>query len=196
MHVTVDGSIGSGKTTLLTALNKDHGYEIDLEPVDSWEPYLREMYHHGKAVFEFQVRVWLDRCWPAPPTNPNYPTLIERSPLFQREVFTRLNLENGKLTEREVGNLKQMYDKVLNIWKPILYIYLRTDPVACARRILNRARESEDDIPLAYLKRLHELHETTYNKVIGPKVAIDVEGKTVEAIVAEVHAAIKLAVVA
>ena len=199
--VTIDANIGSGKTTLLSWLAKHKGVHIDLEPVDNWSVYLYEMYHNNQGVFEFQVRVLLDRCFPlskladlpdvVKKADDDKPIdyLIERSPLFQKKVFIPINHELGKLSQREAGNLQELYDHTLSSWKPSIYIYLRSSPEKCAQRILTRGRPTEDCITLSYLRRLHELHESTYDSIDGEeqrKHVIDIEGKTVAQIGEEV----------
>ena len=64
--LTIDGNIGCGKSTLLEYLHINYLLPIDLEPVNKWQPYLNDMYYHNKGACEFQVRVWLDRCWIQP----------------------------------------------------------------------------------------------------------------------------------
>lgn len=186
--ITLDANIGAGKSTVLEYLQETKGIDISLEPVDAWQPYLHDMYHYGKGVFEFQVRVWLDRCWPKRTVKA---TIMERSPMFQMRVFITVNRELDKLTERQAQNLTDMYHKTMDLWHPEPYIYLRSSPERCAARILERGRETEADIPLSYLRRLHELHEATYEKARASGLsvfAVDVEGKTVQQIGEEIWA--------
>lgn len=186
---TIDGNIGAGKTTVLEYLHTHYKLPIDLEPVKKWQPYLDDIYSNDKGTFEFQVRVWLDRCWIQPKSN-TLPMLMERSPYFQRNVFIPANVENGKLNEREYTTLHEMYEKSNNIWIPNGYIYLRSDPLKCAERIKIRNRKSEDHIPSDYLIKLHQLHEDTYDYAIKngfPIIAINMEGKTVPEIAEEIY---------
>lgn len=185
---TTDGNIGAGKSTILEYLHTHYKLPIDLEPVKKWQPYLDDIYMTKKGIFEFQVRVWLDRCWIQPKSN-TLPMLMERSPYFQRNVFIPANMENGKLNDREFITLHEMYEKSNNIWIPNGYIYLRSDPIKCSERIKIRNRQSEDHISLEYLIRLHELHEKAYEfaKANGfPIICINVDNKTVPEIAEEV----------
>ena len=157
--VTIDGNIGAGKTTVLECLGqRDEAYRLDLEPVVKWQPFLDKMYTSGTGVFEFQTRVWLDRCWPEMPEGAET-LFIERSPLFQLGVFIPVNTSNDKLTTDQTQILHELYDKTLKLWEPDLYIYLRSDPAKCAERIIRRGRNSEDNIQINYLMQLHTLHE-------------------------------------
>lgn len=191
--ITVDGNIGAGKTTIMKYLHDHDAFQLDLEPVESWQPWLDEIYSNGSgsgsSAFEFQLKVIVDRCcWPNNVTP--YPLLIERSPVFQEKVFVTANATNGKITPRQCGLLQDLYAKIHEIWEPEVYVYLRSDPAECAKRIMKRARKSEDAIPLNYLQHLHDLHEEAIeglhnqNKTI---IVIDVEGKTIDAIARELQ---------
>lgn len=188
MIFTIDANIGAGKTTLLDYLHRYHHVAIDLEPVERWTPFLDDMYKHNKGAFEFQVRVWLDRCWVQ--QRPNMaPIVMERSPYFQANVFVPTNLDEGRISIREYHALQEMYQKTLNMWAPHAYIYLRSDPEQCLARIQNRGRESETSIPMEYLQKLHEYHERAYRMAVAqriPVICIHVEGKTIPQIAQEV----------
>lgn len=189
---TIDGNIGSGKSTVLNYLHTHYRIPIDPEPVQKWLPYLEEMYKNGTGAFDFQVRVWLDRCWIQ--QRPNMSSLVmERSPYFQSNVFIPANHENGKLTIKEYHMLEEMYVKSFSLWSPNGYIYLRSNPNKCVERINRRARSCEDGIDINYISQLHALHEHAYMQAVLlgiPIICIDVEGKTVPDIAAEVWAAL------
>ena len=185
--LTIDGNIGCTKSTLLEYLHINYLLPIDLEPIKKWQPYLTDMYYHNKGACEFQVRVWLDRCWIQ--TKEDTMILMERSPFFQQKVFIPINYENKRLTEREIDMLNEMYDKSSHIWSPCGYIYLRSNPIKCAERIRIRNRKSEDHIPIEYIQKLHDLHEEAYlfaEKNGYPIICIDVENKTVAQIAEEI----------
>lgn len=185
--LTIDGNIGCGKSTLLEYLHINYLLPIDLEPVTKWQPYLNDMYYHNKGACEFQVRVWLDRCW----IQPKQDTMIimERSPFFQKKVFIPINYENERLSQREVDMLNEMYDKSNHIWNPYGYIYLRSNPEKCIERIKNRGRKSEEAIDAEYIYRLHSLHEQNYFWAVTngyPMICIDIENKKISDIAKEV----------
>jgi deoxynucleoside kinase len=173
IRVCVDGSIGAGKTSVLKYIAEHYSdtIEVDLEPVASWEPWLNNMYKSGTGTFEFQVKVWLDRCWPKPPSKT---LMIERSPLFQTGVFVTANMKNGKISTMQGELLQGMYANVMSVWAPDVTVYLRCDPARCAERIVRRGRHSEDNIPISYLKELHTLHEMTYDRAVREGMRIHV----------------------
>jgi len=185
---TLDGNIGAGKSTVLEYIHLNYKLPVDLEPVNKWQTYLDDMYKNNKSGFEFQVRVWLDRCWIQPKSHV-LPMLMERSPYFQRNVFMPINHENGRLSDREFASLHEMYEKSNNIWIPNGYIYLRSDPKKCSERINKRGRQSEENIPLDYLEKLHEFHEKAYLYAASleyPIKVINMEGKPISKIAEEI----------
>lgn len=186
--ITIDGNIGAGKSTILSFLNNIGKYDIDPEPIKEWEPFLVDMYKNNKDAFEFQVKVWTDRCF-----NPDYKNksviCIERSPKFQLNVFTLANYENNKLNDRQYNLLTELYTKPC--YTPDLYIYLRTEPEKCIERVQKRNRSCESDIDVDYIKQIHYLHEKTYNNLIGNKECIDIEGKSLSYICNEVYSIIQ-----
>jgi deoxyadenosine/deoxycytidine kinase len=190
---TIDGSIGAGKSTILEYLHINYNLSVDVEPVQKWIPFLEKMYHDKKGAFEFQIRVWMDRCWIQPKNNVNI--LMERSPYFQKNVFVPASFQNKIITESENSILHEMYQKAINIWNPKGYIYLRANPDKCFERISKRSRECEKDISIEYLRQLHNLHEQAYimaSTAGMPIICIDVEGKTVAKIAAEVWNALHI----
>lgn len=189
---TIDGNIGCGKSTVIDFLHMHYKIPVDPEPVAKWQPYLHDIYKNGKGAFEFQVRVWLDRCWIQ--QRPNMSSIVmERSPFFQSNVFIPANVATGKLNVREYHMLQEMYVQSSRTWAPHGYIYLRSDPSKCAERINLRDRPSEDGITLSYLYRLHALHEQAYFRAVTmgiPVICIDVEGKTIPQIASEAYVAL------
>jgi len=189
----LDGNIGSGKSTVLEHLHTHCGFLIDPEPVQRWLPFLEDIYKRGRGAFNFQIRVWLDRCWIQ--EKPAAHIVMERSGYFQVNVFVPINAENGRLTESENYMLREMYDRSFRMWSPRGMIYLRSCPDKCLARIKQRGRPEEAGITPEYMQRIHAFHETAYMHGIAlglPIVCIEMEGKTPEIIAGEVAAALTI----
>ena len=187
MIITIDGNIGSGKSTLLESLNNKL-YDIDVEPVAEWEPFLTDMYENNRDAFEFQIKVWTDRCL-STNYSKNRITCVERSPHYQWYVFSVANFNNGKLNERQMNILASLYKRPS--FKPDLMIYLRSDPEKCINRIHKRNRDCEQGLSFDYIHHLHELHELAYATLIHPnRVCVNVEGKTVTEVHDEINSII------
>lgn len=186
--ITIDGNIGCGKTSVLNYLHKYNKIAIDLEPVESWNNYLSKLYDEKIDVFKFQVRIWLDRCWVQEKSDKTT-ILMERSPFFIKNTFVDVAFNQGMLTDSEYTTIKDLYQKTDSLWCCNTYIYLRSAPDNCYRRIKKRNRFSEKNITLEYIKALHERHEETYLNAVESKIniiVIDVEDKSVSDIANEI----------
>jgi deoxyadenosine/deoxycytidine kinase len=163
MIITIDGNIGSGKTSVLNYLHKTYKIPIDLEPVDSWNSYLSKLYDEKLDVFKFQVRIWLDRCW-VQEKSEKTTVLMERSPYFIKNAFIQSALDTDMMTPHEYNILHDLHKKTDNIWTSNTYIYLKSNPDNCYKRIKKRNRASEKNITEEYIHMLHEYHEKTCQK--------------------------------
>lgn len=186
--VTVDGNIGCGKTSILNYLHKYHKISIDLEPVDSWNTYLTKLYDEKNDVFKFQVRIWLDRCWIQEKTDKAL-ILMERSPYFIRNTFIATAYDNAMITDSENIILNDLHAKTDSLWSCNTYIYFRSTPDNCLKRIKKRNRQSEKNITLEYLQQLHNYHEETYQKSLQNNMnvtIIEIDDKNVSDIANEI----------
>lgn len=192
--ITIDGNIGCGKTSILNHLHKFMKYPIDLEPVENWQKYLDEIYKENKNMFNFQVKIWLDRCWIQNTNIINDNTInkifVERNPYFIKNCFIELSKKNNLITETEYNTLLELHSKTDNIWKNYKKIYIRSRPEKCYNRILKRNRQSENNITLEYLKSIHEYHEKAVSKLKDDVIIINIdnnyETKTIASIVSEI----------
>lgn len=186
--ITIDGNIGSCKTSILNYFHKNYKTAIDIEPVDSWNEYLKNMYDNKeKSTYNFQIKVWIDRCWIQEKSN--VIVLMERSPYFIKNIFVEKAYEDSTITLEEYNNIHKLYKTTDNLWQPYAYIYLRSDPELCFNRIKKRGRESEQNITLEHIKRIHELHEDKYKKALESNkniIVVDIENKTISDICSEI----------
>lgn len=197
--ITIDGNIGCGKTGVLNYLHKNYKYAIDLEPVDNWQKHLNKIYNEKKDenlelsnIFDFQVRIWLDRCWIQSKIEANI-ILVERSPSFIRNVFIKNAINSKDISENESEILDYLHKKTDYLWQNNIYIYLQSVPISCLTRIKKRNRISEDKISIEYLEKIHNLHEIHHNNMINKTdiYIISVENKTIQMIANEVNDIVK-----
>jgi len=197
--ITIDGNIGCGKTGVLNYLHKNYKYAIDLEPVDNWQKHLNKIYNKENDknlklsnIFDFQVRIWLDRCWIQTKIEANV-ILVERSPSFIRNVFIKNAINCKDITENESEILDYLHKKTDYLWQNNIYIYLQSNPSSCLVRIKKRNRISEDKISIEYLEQINNLHEFHYNNMINKSniYIINVENKTIQMIANEINDIVK-----
>lgn len=187
--ITIDGNIGCGKTSVLNHLHKIHKILIDLEPVENWNEFLNKQYLNKSDVFNFQIKIWLDRCWIQEKSEKTL-ILIERSPYFIKNTFINTAYNQKLLTETEKNILFELHKKTDHFWSSNIYIYLRSNPENCFNRIQKRKRECEHNITLDYIKTLHDSHEKNYDDAIKNNmniIVIDVENKSIVDIAAEIY---------
>jgi deoxyadenosine/deoxycytidine kinase len=200
--LTIDGNIGCGKTGVLNHLHKNYKYPIDLEPVDNWQKHLNLIYNNENSenlnlsnIFNFQVRIWLDRCWIQNKIETSL-ILVERSPSFIKNVFIKNAINDNDITQNEADILDYLHNKTNYLWENNIYIYLQSNPNSCLNRIKKRNRNSEDKITIEYLNKIHELHEKHFidkKEMLNNKniYIINVENKTIQMIANEVNEIIK-----
>ena len=185
--ITLDGNIGCYKTSILNYFHKNYKNPVDLEPVDNWSEYLKNMYNTENSTYNFQIRVWLDRCWIQEKSNTII--LMERSPYFIKNVFVEKAYEDESISEEEYKNILTLHKTTDKLWEAAGYVYLRSNPEICFNRIKKRGREAEKNIKIEYIKRIHELHEKNYEEALKNNkniICIDVENKSVADICSEI----------
>jgi len=185
--ITIDGNIGCCKTSILNYFHKNYKTAIDIEPIESWTEYLKSMYDSDNSTYNFQIRVWIDRCWIQEKSN--VIVLMERSPYFIKNVFVEKAYEDKTINIDEYNNIHKLHKTTDELWQPNAYIYLRSDPEMCHNRIKKRGRESEKNIKIEYIKRIHELHEERYKDAIENNkniIVIDIENKSIPDICSEI----------
>ena len=159
--IAIAGNIGVGKSTLVEFLHRTYGISPYYEPNED-NPYLPDFYEdmrrwafHSQLYFlssKFRIHQELDRT----------PGLValDRTIFEDAEVFAAALHEMRKIDQRDWETYRNFYATILDaIRPPDLMIYLRCSMRTLRRRIRLRGRSMEQDIPLAYLKRLERLYE-------------------------------------
>jgi len=153
--------MGSGKSTLVEFLSRTYGILPFYEPNED-NPYLPDFYKdmkrwsfHSQLYFlgnKFRLHQELDR---APGT-----VVLDRTIFEDAEVFATALRDMKRMDSRDWDTYWTFYQSILDAIKPPdLMIYLRCSMRTLRRRIKLRGREMEQDVPLAYLKRLDKLYE-------------------------------------
>ena len=163
----IEGNIGSGKSTLLASLEK-HGFHTLQEPVDNWTKFndstgkslFSNFYDNPKEYcFSFQMYVLLTRLQNMLKANTN--SICERSIFTDVYVFAKCLYDTKLLNDYEFSIIEQWHHQMLhtNNFEIKGIIYLQVDPKTCFQRIYERQRDSEDNIDIEYLEKIHENHE-------------------------------------
>jgi deoxyadenosine/deoxycytidine kinase len=154
--------MGSGKSTLVEFLARTYGVMPFYEPNDE-NPYLSDFYKDMKRwAFQsqlyflsnkFRLHQELDRQ--------DGVVALDRTIFEDAEIFATALLQMRKISKRDWDTYQGFYHAILDaIRPPDLMIYLRCSMRPLRQRIRLRGRKMEQDVPLAYLKRLERLYES------------------------------------
>ena len=159
--IAIAGNMGSGKSTLVEFLSTTYDVAPFYEPNDE-NPYLADFYGDMKRwAFQsqlyflsnkFRLHQELDRQAGV--------VALDRTIFEDAEIFATALFQMRKISKRDWQTYQAFYHAILDaIRPPDLMIYLRCSMRTLRQRIKLRGREMEQDVPLAYLKRLDRLYE-------------------------------------
>ncbi len=178
------GNIGSGKSTFLKTLEK-HGGEsriLELLPMSKGlqveyeaEPVLKlvvEKFYPALAagntdlLFAAEIDILWERYLQAERVLRQPGVVVTERCLFEdRFIFTENLVKEGKLHQHQFKAYRLFYESLTKgLPSPDFVIYLYTDPEVSHQRMLKRGRDSEKQLPLQYLKDLHEHYEYTVSR--------------------------------
>lgn len=159
--IAIAGNLGSGKSTLVEFLSRTYDIAPFYEPNEE-NPYLADFYKDMKSwAFQsqlyflsskFRLHQELDRQEGV--------VALDRTIFEDAEIFATALHQMRKISKRDWVTYQSLYHAILEaIRPPDLMIYLRCSMRTLRQRIRLRGRAMEQDIPLAYLKRLERLYE-------------------------------------
>ena len=173
--ISVEGNIASGKTTLLARLRERYASDSRVifvpEPVSEWESIkdqsgkgmLAKYYaDQQRYAFAFQMMAYISRLAllrSALRTDGVEVIITERSVLTDKHVFAQMLHSSGRLEDVEYAIYTRWFNEFLEEMPAPEIVYVRTAPETCMRRLQVRGRKGEQ-VPLSYLRSVHERHET------------------------------------
>jgi deoxyadenosine/deoxycytidine kinase len=175
-YVAVAGTIGSGKTSLVTWLVKRYGLVPFYEPNDE-NPYLADFYRDMKSwafhsqLFFLSHKLSLHQTLLAS----KKPAVIDRTIYEDAEIFARNAKKQRFIGARDWAVYERLYEGIKRtLPPPDVLVAVTCSLAATKKRIARRGREMEQDIPDAYLRRLHGLYEDWFDRYdLGPIVRVD-----------------------
>ncbi len=174
--IAVAGTIGAGKTSLVDWLVRHYGITPFYEPNEA-NPFLEDFYKdmkrwafHSQCFFlahKIELHQQLE--------DSKTPAVIDRTIYEDAEIFAKNLHAQGNIEERDWQVYERLYGGIRRALKPPdLLIALTCSLPATKKRIVKRARAMEQEIPDAYLRRLHKLYNTWFDEYdLGPIVKID-----------------------
>jgi deoxyadenosine/deoxycytidine kinase len=159
--IAIAGNIGSGKSSLLQFLSSTYDIRPFYEPNDE-NPYLEDFYRDMKGwAFQSQLYFLSNKFRIHQEADRVEGVVVQDRTIFEdAEIFATALRQMRKIDPRDWATYQALYQSILQaIQPPDLMIYLRCNMRTLRRRIRLRGRPMEQDIPLAYLKRLERLYE-------------------------------------
>ena len=159
--IAIAGNMGSGKSTLVDFLARTYDVSPFYEPNDE-NPYLPDFYKDMKRwAFRSQL-YFLSNKFRLHQELDKTPGVValDRTIFEDAEIFATALHQMKKIDKRDWQTYWGFYQAILDAIKPPdLMIYLRCSMRTLRQRIKLRGRAMEQDVPLAYLKRLDRLYE-------------------------------------
>ncbi len=175
----VEGNIGAGKSTFLKLIQDRLHIQVVLEPHDQWqrvggtENLLEKFYTDmPRWAYTFQTYAFVTRIMNQQEharRNIFASQLLERSVYSDRYCFAYAAYEQGTMNSLEWKLYQEWFSWLVENYttKPAGFIYLRTSPETCYKRLKKRCRKEETGVTLDYLQKLHDKHETWLVEKVG-----------------------------
>ena len=160
-YIAVAGSIGAGKSSIVEFLHDKYGIEPFFEP-NEHNPYLEDFYGDMERwSFQSQIYFLAAKFRLHQKLDQHQDSVVQDRTIWEdAEIFAESLFQQGMIDDRDYGTYRALYESIKHrIRPPDLMIYLRCPVRTVRRRIARRGRTMEQDIPLAYLRRLHKLYE-------------------------------------
>lgn len=160
-YIAVAGNIGVGKTSLVSYLEDRYGLTPVFEPFAD-NPYLEDFYADMKS-WSFHSQMWFlsHKYRLHKELERTGGTLVQDRTIYEdAEIFATYLHRSRRMAKRDYETYLELYRAMKSaLQPPDVVIYLRCSVRAMRRRIKTRGRESEQDIPVSYLRKLNGLYE-------------------------------------
>lgn len=177
-YIAVAGNMGSGKTSLVEFLCNRYALKPFYEP-HAENPYLEDFYDDmSRWAFASQVsfltkKISLHQQLEA--TGRTEAVVLDRTIYEDAEIFATNLRRMGHLKGRDWETYWDLYETVRrSLRPPDIMIYLRCPVRSLRRRIKQRGRAMEQEVPASYLRKLNLLYEQWFDRYeAGPVEVID-----------------------
>lgn len=187
----IDGNIAAGKSTLIDQLKRARPeWNVVQEPVAKWTNVasdgdtltasqqnggnLLKMFYDDKNRWSYtfqsyalfsKLRLHSKPVEIASQSSDAVVNIYERSYYSDRYIFAENCYEQGFMEDTEWNIYKEWCDYLVESLGGCDLdglIYLRASPETCVSRRMRRGRPEEKDIPMEYIRSLHEKHESIF----------------------------------
>ncbi len=176
--IAVAGNIGAGKSTFVEFLQGRFDIRPFYEPNES-NPYLKDFYGDMRRwAYQSQTYFLASKFKIHQDIVASGETVVQDRTIYEdAEIFAENLYRSRVMPKRDYQTYRAMYENIVAMLPPPdLLIYLRCSVRAVRKRIKLRGRPEEQDIRLAYLKRLHGLYEEWFERYDrSPTLVVDTE---------------------
>lgn len=159
--IAVAGNIGAGKSTLVQFIEQRFSVKPFFEPNDL-NPFLKDFYRDMKRwAFHSQMHFLALRLAHHQRLLKEPGVVIQDRTIYEDAEIFATNLYRSRImTKREYETYRAMYEAIMvQLPPPDLLVYLRCSTRTARRRIRERGRPEEREIPYRYVRRIHDLYE-------------------------------------
>lgn len=160
-YIAIAGNMGVGKSSLVDFLCKTYELKPFFEPND-FNPYLADFYKDMKK-WAFKSQIHFLSCKfkiHQELTRVRQAVIQDRSIYEDAEIFATNLYKQKIMDKRDYLTYYDMYQTILkSLRPPDLMIYLECSVRTIKKRIKQRGRKMEQDVPTSYLTRLNKLYE-------------------------------------
>lgn len=176
-YVAICGPLAAGKTTLTTALAASLGWSTLFENLDA-NPFFHDYYKDMRRWGFHTVAAFLIRALSLQDT---LAAQLSQGSLCQDwyfgehyDIYGVLTYEEGILDERERRVCESLSRYLMrHTIEPDLVVVLTADPQTLHQRVLDRARTSEENVPISYLEHLTRLYAAWEPTLTTRHIVID-----------------------
>lgn len=159
--IAIAGNIGAGKTELTAFLCRKYGLKPFYEPNEQ-NPYLEDFYADMKTwAFRSQIYFLTHKFRLHRELEREPGTVLQDRTIYEdAEIFAKNLARQRFIDKRDFKTYWELYSTISqSLSPPDLMIYCRCPVKTLKERIKLRGRAMEQEIPTAYLSRLHALYE-------------------------------------
>jgi len=174
--IAVAGNMGAGKSELVSFLCRRYGLKPFFEPNES-NPYLADFYADmPKWAFHSQIYFLTHKFRLHRELMQEPGTVVQDRTIYEdAEIFCENLRRSGMISDRDYTTYRELYGTICaSLSPPDLMIFLKCPVRTLKKRIQQRGRKMEMEIPTAYLSALNKLYDEWHARYsLSPVIELD-----------------------
>ncbi len=174
--IAVAGNMGAGKSELVSFLCRRYRLKPFFEPNDT-NPYLADFYADMKKwAFHSQIYFLTHKFRLHRELMKEPGTVVQDRTIYEdAEIFCENLKRSGMIDERDYRTYRELYATTCAaLDPPDLMIFLKCPVRTLKKRIQQRGRKMEIDVPTEYIRRLNVLYDEWRDRyTLSPVIELD-----------------------